>query len=339
MKIRLLCALSVMFGMTVVVTPSTAFAANVIGVDITTSDAGCPALATNPGTRLGEIATANTYLRSLVTHDTSQLQAAAGVVRIENGAVTANGAKQLCSGNQGPISIEDNVIDIRELKWPVVDGDQAIAFYMLDSASPPTYVAERFQVDHGLIQHIEAVYYIDTAGQFIGPESIVTDPGGVTERLFDSDDGPAGFFAPANNQGDVSAPLPASRAIVTAAAQSYLNALVSHNAAGVPLATDAIRIENRRTVGSSAAQIRADIDASTNEVRGIENSTIYVEGDEAIAMYEIVSPAVDKVSIGGSAIWGATRFQVDNGQIDQIESICSNSELCGAYSLPLLPPS
>jgi hypothetical protein len=72
-------------------------------------------------------------------------------------------------------------------------------------------------------------------------------------------------------------------------------------------------------------------------VRGIENSTIYVEGDEAIAMYEIVSPAVDKVSIGGSAIWGATRFQVDNGQIDQIESICSNSELCGAYSLPLLP--
>ena len=188
---------------------------------------GCPAPATHPDTRLGRIATSNTYLRSLVTHDTSDLQVADNVVRTEEGGVTANGAEEICKGNQGPVTVEDAVIGMREIRWVVSDGDQAIAFYLLDSPTSPTYIAERFQVDRGLIQHIEAIFYIDVPGYAAGPESIGSRPGGVTERLFDSDDGPAGFFAPADHQGDVSEPAPGVRTAVQAAAQAYLTALVT----------------------------------------------------------------------------------------------------------------
>jgi hypothetical protein len=232
------------------------------------------------------------------------------------------------------VTVEQAVVDIRELKWSVVDGDQAISLYLLDSPSPPTYIAERFQVDGGLIHHIEAIFYIDTASQAVGPESVAAKPGGVTERLFNSDDGPVGSFAPADRQGDVSEPAPASRAVVAAAAQAYLDALVSHDAGPVPLAQSATRIENRRPRGANAEEIRAEVGATANEVTGIRNSTIYVEGDQAIAMYQIDTPAVDTVGIGGSAVWAATRFRVDGGQIDEIESICSSSELCGTATTP-----
>src|SRR3954467_13750575 len=197
---------------------------------------GCPARAVDPDTRLGRIATANTYLRSLVTHDTSELRVAKPVVRTEQGNVTANGAADLCKGNQGPVTIEDAVLGMREIRWVVSDGDQAIAFYLLDSPTSPTYIAERFQVDNGLIQHIEAIFYIDVPGLVVGPESAATRPGGVTERAFGSDQGPAGFFAPANHTGEVADPSPALRSTVESAASAYLDALVRHNAAGVPLA-------------------------------------------------------------------------------------------------------
>jgi hypothetical protein len=279
-------------------------------------------------TRLGRIATSNTYLRSLVTHDTSDLQVAPTVVRTEEGTVTANGAKEICKGNQGPVTVEDAVIGMREIRWVVSDGDQAIAFYLLDSPTSPTYIAERFQVDHGLIQHIEAIFYIDVPGYAAGPESVETRPGGVTERVFASDDGPAGFFAPANHQGDVSEPAPAVRSTVQAAAQAYLDGLATHHASAIPLATNARRIENRRVHGANATQIRAEIESAGNHITGLSNIRIWVEGDEAVAMYRILTTQVDRVGLGGQ-VWGATRFRVDNGRISQIESICSSSKFCG----------
>src|SRR3954465_6624340 len=178
---------------------------------------GCPAPATHPDTKAGRIATANTYLRSLVTHDTSDLQVAPTVVRWEEGGVTANGAEQICKGNQGPVTVEDAVLGMREIRWVVSDGDQAIAFYLLDSPTSPTYIAERFKVDHGLIQQIEAIFYIDIAGLAAGPESAASRPGGLTERFFGSDQGPVGFFAPANHPGQIADPSGAVRATVQAA--------------------------------------------------------------------------------------------------------------------------
>jgi hypothetical protein len=289
---------------------------------------GCPAPPTHPDNRLGRLATANTYLRSLVTHDTSDLQVAGAVVRTEEGGVTASGAAELCKGNQGPVTVEDAVLGMREIRWVVSDGDQAIAFYLLDSPTSPTYIAERFRVDHGLIQHIEAIFYIDVTGYAVGPESVKSRPGGVTERVFASNDGPAGFFAPANRQGDVSEPRPADPSTVRSAVRAYLAALVSHHAAAVPLSPNARRTENRSVHGASATQIRADLQSAANAVTGVSSVRIWVEGDEAVAMYQIASPQVDRVGVGGS-IWAATRFRVDNGEIQQIESICSASRLCG----------
>jgi hypothetical protein len=290
---------------------------------------GCPAAATQPDTKVGRIATANTYLRSLVTHDTSDLQVANSVVRTEEGGVTADGAKEICKGNQGPVTVEDAVLGMREIRWVVSDGDQAIAFYLLDSPSSPTYIAERFQVDHGLIQHIEAIFYIDVPGLVVGPESAAKRPGGVTERVFGSDDGPVGFFAPANHQGVVADPTSASRTTVQAAAQAYLDALVTHNARAIPLSANVRRIENRRDRGRNAAEVRAAIASSANKVDGITDAHIYVEGNEAVAMYRIVTTQVDRVGLGGQ-VWGATRFRIEQGQITQIESICSGSKLCGS---------
>ena len=47
---------------------------------------------------------------------------------------------------------------------------------------------------------------------------------------------------------------------------------------------------------------------------------VWVEGDQAVAMYRIVTTQTDRVGLGG-AVWAATRFRVDNGRISQIESI------------------
>jgi hypothetical protein len=307
-------------------------AVKIAGLDVSTGG-GCPAPPVDPPTRVGRIATANTYLRSLVTHDTSELRVANDVVRTEEGGVTATGAKELCDGNQGPVTVEDAVLGIRELRWPVVDGDQAIAFYLLDSPTSPTYIAERFQIVGGLIQHIEAIFYIDIAGLLVGPESVASRPDGVTERLFASDDGPVGFFAPANRQGDVGAPMAGDRATVESAARAYLAALVSHDAAAVPMAGDARRVENRRTRGSSAVEIRAEIASNANAVTEVDHMTIYVEGDTAIAMYRVITTAHDAVGLsvlGGSDVWAASRFHVVEGRIAEIESICSSSEFCGA---------
>ena len=310
-------------------------ATTVAGLHLSTGG-GCPAPPVDPPTRTGRIATANTYLRSLVTHDTSELRVSDDVVRTEEGGVTANGAKALCDGNQGPVTIEDAVLGMREIKWSVVDGDQAIAFYLLDSPSSPTYIAERFQVDGGLIHHIEAIFYIDTLGYAVGPESVPTRPDGVTERVFSSDSGPAGFFAPANRQGDLTVPGPADRTAVRNAARSYLAALVSHDPSKVPLADAAVRTENRRPRGSDATAIRAALASSNNVVSGVEDAHIYVEGDEAIAMYKLDTTANDKVGAGAafglSDVWAATRFRVRHGRIDEIESICSSSELCGSVA-------
>jgi hypothetical protein len=326
------CVLAVSGVLALAVTAPAAVAQSIhpAGLYVSTGG-GCPAPATHPDTKTGRIATANTYLRSLVTHDTSDLQVAKTVVRTEEGGVTANGAREICKGNQGPVTVEDAVFGMREIRWVVSDQDETIAFYLLDSPTSPTYIAERFKVDHGLIQHIEAIFYIDVTGLAVGPESAASRPDGVTERVFGSDDGPVGFFAPANHLGDIADPAGAVRSVVQAAAQSYVAALASHNASAVPLAPSARRIENRRQRGNSAGQIRAAIASPANKVTGITNLHIYIEGNQAVAMYRILTKQTDRVGLGGQ-VWGATRFLVQSGRITQIESICSSSEFCGAAS-------
>ena len=312
----------------------------VLGLDVSTAG-GCPAAASTDHTRTGNIDTALTYLRSLVTHDTSELRVAADAHRWEEGGLNAETAQDLCDGNQGPVTIEDAVLSMRQMKWRVVDGDNAIAFYYLDSPTSPTYIAERFKVDGGLIKEIEAIFYVDTTGLVIGPESVASKPDSEIERVVDSDQGPAGFFAPVNSRGDITVPDDADRATVQAAAQSYLDALVDHQkAADVPFADNVAALVNRRDKSGTADQLRSYLASDANGITSMTNladhQLIYVEGDTAVAMYEVASSAHDAVGLGTVAgledIWIATRFKVVDGQIRELETVCSSSEFCGFSS-------
>jgi hypothetical protein len=311
-----------------------------LGFDVSTAG-GCPAPASTDQTRTGNIDTALTYLRSLVTHDTSELRVAPTAHRWEEGGLNAETAQELCDGNQGPVTIEDAVLSMRQLKWSVVDRDNAIAFYYLDSPTSPTYIAERFKVDNGLIQEIEAIFYIDTTGLVVGPESVASKPDSQVDRVFNSDQGPAGFFAPANSRGDITVPGSAPSGIVERAARRYLDALVHHeNAGSIPFASNVSALVNRRDKSGSGDALKAYIASGANGISSMTNladhQLVYVEGDTAVAMYEVQSTAHDAVGLGAAAglsdIWVATRFKVVDGQITELETVCNGSEFCGFSS-------
>lgn len=292
---------------------------------------GCPAPAVDPPTRFGRIAAGNKYLNSLVTHDTSEVPVAEDVVRVENGAVSADGAQAICEGNEEPGALWVTT-GIRDLRW-FVDGENAISIYMLDTVGSPSYIVERFRVVDGLIQEIEAVFYIDPAGYAVGPESVVSRPDGVVERLLESSHGPLGPLTPTYGSGDTEAPDRAARGQVRNAAQRYLDALVSHDASRVPLADQATRMENRRARGDSGPEIRAALESpAMDSLTGMQRPTIYVDGDQAIAIYLLETTAKDPVVGDVLETWAATRFHVTDGMIDEIETVCWGSELCGATS-------
>ena len=111
---------------------------------------------------------AETYLfHGLVEHDPDKVLLDPNVARFELGRCTAgscrsaNGAADL---RQALLIPQNRVISgIRTLRWYVEcakDGPcEAIAFYDLDVSAleprPPVYIAERFQIVHGLIKQIE----------------------------------------------------------------------------------------------------------------------------------------------------------------------------------------
>lgn len=114
------------------------------------------------------IATASKYIHALVTHRGATVPLAPHAYRTENGMVTGTsgpGIQDDVSTNQGDRAIED----VRDIRW-FVAGDEATAFYLMDTTAPndpsaphttTEHLAERFKVDHGLIYQIEAIFWID----------------------------------------------------------------------------------------------------------------------------------------------------------------------------------
>ena len=344
---RRLGALALAISLVAVLAPrAMAESVKALGLDVSTAG-GCPAPASTDQSRTGNIDTALTYLRSLVNHDTSTLRVAEDAKRWEEGGQNASSGQELCDGNQGPVTIEDAVLSMRQLKWSVVqrneDGsDDAIAMYYLDSPTSPTYIAERFKVDEGLIQEIEAIFYVDIPGLVVGPESVASKPDSQVDRVFNSDQGPAGFFAPVNSRGDITVPADAKAKDVHDAAAAYLSALTSHDATHVPFATNVTALVNRRDKSGTADSLRSYIASPANGISGDitnleDHPLIYVEGDSAIAMYKLQSAAHDAVGLGTAAglndVWTATRFKVDeHGNITELETVCNGSEFCGFSS-------
>jgi hypothetical protein len=108
------------------------------------------------------ISAATTYLDALVSHNASGVRLAPDAIRTENGFDTGDGgaaiANDLATNPQYLV-----VGGIRDVRW-FVDGDEAIAFYLLYATVPvlgtqfgTTHLAERFQVENGLITQIEAI--------------------------------------------------------------------------------------------------------------------------------------------------------------------------------------
>ncbi|MCU1462823.1 MAG: cysQ [Acidimicrobiales bacterium] len=117
------------------------------------------------GSRACVISAAKTYIDAFLSHDGSKVRLAPNARRTENGMVTGTSGREIAnnlSTNQG----DHAIYALRDVRW-FVDGDQAIAYYLQDTAAPNTnaphtatvHLAERFKVDRGLIQQIEAIFW------------------------------------------------------------------------------------------------------------------------------------------------------------------------------------
>ena len=110
---------------------------------------------------------AGTYIAALVSHKGDALRVAPNARRTENGLVTGSSGDEIrhdVETNQGDMAITG----ARDIRW-FVEGEHAVAYYLLDTSTvPPTpgvhtatvHLAERFRVVGGLITEIEAVFWV-----------------------------------------------------------------------------------------------------------------------------------------------------------------------------------
>jgi hypothetical protein len=115
---------------------------------------------------------------------------------------------------------------------------------------------------------------------------------------------------------------PCDEACTLAAAQSYLDALVSHNAQQVPFADNVQRVENGKVTGSGAESMRADLENGLRfkVIFNLRDEQIMVDGDEVFAVYSL-----DTGKLGNTGRQLATarvfeRFRVVDGLITEIEA-------------------
>jgi hypothetical protein len=108
------------------------------------------------------------------------------------------------------------------------------------------------------------------------------------------------------------------------AARSYIDALLSHDAANVPLADHVRRLENNKVNADGADALRQSLNkgAQYRLIRGIRDLSWYVAGNDVFAIY-----TVDAGLSTGTLASGRTfeRFRVENGLITQIEIVVYTS--------------
>ena len=103
------------------------------------------------------VAAATRYLNALVSHDAEDVPLAPDVWRTEEGRNTGLGAADI----RARMASEPmrTITAVRDVRW-YVEGPDAVAFYLLDAGGATAHVAERFRVAGGLIQEIEAIFFI-----------------------------------------------------------------------------------------------------------------------------------------------------------------------------------
>ena len=110
-------------------------------------------------TRESVIEAAEKYLfHGLVEHDGSKVPLAENVFRHEQGRNTGQGRAGLIEALSHEIM--NVVTGVSNIRW-IVEGEQAVAFYDLDTTTSdrPVLIAERFRVVDGLITEIEALFH------------------------------------------------------------------------------------------------------------------------------------------------------------------------------------
>lgn len=109
------------------------------------------------------IATAQTYLDALLSHKPASVRLAPDVVRYENGIESARGAANMRRSLKN-FPLYKVITRIRNVRW-IVDGGNAVAFYLIDTNAIPgvdqhaatAHVSEWFHVRRGLITRIDLV--------------------------------------------------------------------------------------------------------------------------------------------------------------------------------------
>lgn len=253
---------------------------------------------------------ARTYLDALLSHDADAVRVAPGVRRIDNGAVTVEGADALRA-----IVRREPAAATGRFRW-VVDGDDAVAMYDLDAdlsrtadsdglAPPetwiPAFICERFHVVDGLLTEIEVVYAAGAAGT-PRPERPSRYPAATPPRQQ-----------------------------VIDVATTYLDALVSHDGTAVPFAEHAWRVENGRATGEGADGLVAALALPVMDtVVGVTDVRWWVEGDTAFAFYELhVDTGRYPGMLAGSGerqqLPVAERFRVHDGRLAEVEAVFPNA--------------
>lgn len=288
-------------------------------VAVTTPAVTTPAVAGAPRCdRACVIAVADTYLQALVSHDGSKVALAKDVQRVENGANSGNGEEELRSGLSSPIMFV--ITGIRELEWDVA-GNVAVATYVMDTVTSPTYIVERFQLSGRLIKRIDANFYIDAPGYVAGPEAVATNPGAQGERFTAWNHGPAGPVPMAGNAGDTKPHAKAAgcdSGCAGKALRDLVAAMSSHRAGAVRLDASAQLIVNRRPVATGAGAVRAALQAST--VKAVKGLKATADGTTVAAVYDAV--------LARGTSHAAVRITLRGKAIQKIYLVCDDAETC-----------
>ncbi len=119
-----------------------------------------------------------------------------------------------------------------------------------------------------------------------------------------------------------------NRASVIEAAEKYLfHGLVEHDGSKVPLAEDVVRSEQGHDTGNGReGLIKALALEVMNVITGIRNVRWIVEGDQAVAFYDL------DVTTSDRPVLIAERFRVVDGLITEIEAIFHGQPATGSGS-------
>lgn len=108
-----------------------------------------------------------------------------------------------------------------------------------------------------------------------------------------------------------------TRESIIEVAEKYLfHGLVEHNGSKVPLAENIVRIEQGRNTGEGRAGLVEALGHEVmNVITGIRNVRWIVEGDQAVAFYDL------DVTTSDRPVLIAERFRVVDGLITEIEAV------------------